>query len=152
VDDDGSVSADGDLIGRPLTRTERSLLDSLLDREFDGVAELRVQVEHSTASTGCDCGCGMIELHVPASLPVSSAVSPVPVEGAVVDASGTPIGGILLFVEHGRLAGLEVYSYDEPLPLPVADRVRWESRETPDDAAPADATTSWWRRMRPPSR
>jgi hypothetical protein len=109
---------------RPLTRTERSLLDSLLDRDFDGVAELRAQVEHATASSGCECGCGLIDLHVPAHLPVSSAAGPVPVEGTVLDADGGQIGGLLLFVEHGRLAGLEIYSYDEPLPLWAPERVR----------------------------
>jgi hypothetical protein len=118
------VSSHVDPTRRALTRTERSLLDSLLDHEFDGVAELRVQVEHATASSGCECGCGMIDLHVPPHLPVSSAAGPVPVEGTVLDASGEPIGGVLLFVEHGRLAGLEIYSNDEPLPFWAPERVR----------------------------
>ena len=113
---------------RPLTRTERSLLDSLLDREFEGVAELRAQVEQATASSGCECGCGMIDLHVPTGLPVSSA-GPVPVEGTVLDGSGEPIGGVLLFVEHGRLAGLEIYCDDEPLPT-------WVGRGPLSDAGP----------------
>jgi hypothetical protein len=112
---------------RPLTRTERSLLDSLLDHDFDGVAELRTQVEHATASSGCECGCGMIDLHVPADLPVSSAAGPVPVEGTVLDAEGEAIGGVLLFVEHGRLAGLEIYSDDEPLPFWASERMRVET-------------------------
>ena len=101
---------------RPLTRTERSLLEALLDHDFDGVAELRAQVEHATASSGCECGCGLIDLQVPDHLPVSSAAGPVPLEGTVLDARGEAIGGVLLFVEHGRLAGLEIYSDDEPLP------------------------------------
>ena len=109
---------------RALSRTERSLLASLLDHEFEGVAELRAQVKHATASSGCECGCGMIDLHVPEHLPVSSAAGPVPLEGTVVDAGGAPIGGVLLFVEHGRLAGLEIYSDDEPLPFWVSERVR----------------------------
>jgi hypothetical protein len=109
---------------RPLTRTERSLLDALLDHDFDGVAELRAQVPHATASLGCECGCGMIDLHVPPELPSSPAAGPAPVEGTVLDASGEPIGGILLFVQEGRLAGLEVYSSDEPLPFLARLRVR----------------------------
>jgi hypothetical protein len=109
---------------RPLTRTERSLLESLLDSEFEGVAELRAQVEHATASSGCECGCGLIDLSVPPDLPASSAAGPVPVEGTVLDGDGGPIGGILLFVEEGRLAGLEIYSYDEPLPFWAPGRVR----------------------------
>jgi hypothetical protein len=129
---------------RPLTTTERALVDALLDDEFDGVEELRVQARRATASTGCECGCVTIDLHVPDDVPVSPAAGAVPVEGTVLDAGGEPLGGLLLFVEHGRLAGLEVYSYDEPLPLPVADRVRREGRDDPvgEDRRP------WWRRLR----
>ena len=104
---------------RPLTTTERALLDALLDQEFDGVAELRAQARRATASTGCECGCVTLDLHVPDDAPVSSAAGTAPVEGTVVDAAGEPIGGVLLFVERGRLSGLEVHSRDEPLPYPV---------------------------------
>ena len=109
---------------RPLTPTERALLDALLDHEFDGAAELRAQALRATASTGCECGCVTIDLHVPDDVPVSATAGPAQVEGTVVDAAGEPIGGVLLFVEHGRLAGLEVHSHDEPLPVWARLRVR----------------------------
>ena len=35
---------------RPLTATERALLDTLLEREFDGVEELRAQARRATAA------------------------------------------------------------------------------------------------------
>ncbi|MFD2091326.1 hypothetical protein [Blastococcus deserti] len=133
---------------RPLTRTERSLLDSLLHHDFDGVEALRAQVPHATASTGCECGCMTIDLHVPASLPASPARNPVPVEGTVLDRDGEPIGGLVLFVEHGRLAGLEVHSFDEPLPLPAPERVRWETGEGGEAEPAVGAQRSWWRRRR----
>jgi hypothetical protein len=116
---------------RPLTPTERALLDALLDHEFDGAAELRAQALRATASTGCECGCVTIDLHVPDDVPVSSSPGPAPVEGTVVDAAGEPIGGVLLFVEHGRLAGLEVHSLDEPLPVWAPERVRFGTDRTP---------------------
>jgi hypothetical protein len=78
------------------------------------VEELREQARHATASTGCECGCVTIDLHVPEDLPGSPAGTEAPVEGTVVDARGEPIGGVLLFVENGRLSALEVYSHDEP--------------------------------------
>jgi hypothetical protein len=35
-------------------------------------------------------------------------------------------GGLLLFVEDGRLSGLEVYSLtDDSLPMPDLEHVRW---------------------------
>jgi len=129
---------------RPLTTTERALVDALLDHDFDGAAELRAQVDRATASTGCECGCVTIDLHVPDDAPVSPVVAPSPVEGTVVDAAGEPIGGVLLFVEHGRLAGLEVHALDEPVPLPRPQRVGWETWDVPV----GEDRRSWWRRLR----
>ncbi len=111
---------------RPLTDRERALVIAFLSQEFRGVDELRTQVAQVSASFGCTCGCGTLDLHVPDTLPRSSVNSPVPVEGTVVSADGEPIGGLLLFVEEGRLSGLEVYSLDDdPLPMPSLERVPW---------------------------
>jgi hypothetical protein len=113
---------------RPLTSDERALLDALLRHEFVGVGALRVQARQVQASPGCTCGCGSIDLHVPHTTPRSSAGSPVSM-GEVVGADGQLVGGLLLFLEDGRLAGLEVYSYDDPLPMPRPDQVRWYSAD-----------------------
>jgi hypothetical protein len=111
---------------RPLTDSELALLNALLGHEFHGVEELRTQVAQVSASPGCTCGCGTLNLHVPVAAPRSSTPSPVAVEGTVVSADGEPIGGLLLFVEEGRLSGLEVYSLDDdPLSMPSLERVRW---------------------------
>ncbi len=110
---------------RPLTSNERALLDGFLRQEFEGVEALRVRAGEVLASPGCTCGCGTIDLHVPPGTPRSSARSPLLVEGELVGADGVPIGGLLLFLDDGRLAGLEVYSFDDPLPLPLAEQVRW---------------------------
>ncbi len=66
------------------------------------------------------CGSGTIEL-IPRGddLPRSDAGSPVPVEAQVLDAQGNEVGGLLLFVRDALLDSLEVYSHDEPLPLPT---------------------------------
>jgi hypothetical protein len=79
------------------------------------------------ARKGCECGCGTIDL-IPmgTDLPRSDAGSPVPAEGTVLDADGAAVGGLLLFVTDGLLASLEAYAYDQPLPLPTIDRVRWD--------------------------
>ncbi|WP_328414873.1 hypothetical protein OG470_21500 [Micromonospora sp. NBC_00389] len=45
------------------------------------------------------------------------------------DDQGKTSGGILLFVHEGQLADLEVYSYDDPLPMPSPDRVSWFLRD-----------------------
>ena len=135
---------------RPLTTTERALLDSLLDHDFDGVAELRAQALRATASTSCECGCVTIDLHVPDDAPVSAAVGPAPVEGTGVEAAGEPIGGVLLFLAEGRLSGLEVHSVDEPVSVvPPVERVSWDTvdRDTTSDPQ-ADDRPSLWQRLR----
>ncbi|MGY1639494.1 hypothetical protein ACI78V_22840 [Geodermatophilus sp. SYSU D00742] len=117
-----------DVATRPLTSSERALLDALLGHAFDGVEQLRVQARRVTASPGCTCGCGTLDLHVPDTVPLSPATGPVPVEGTVVGADGEPVGGVLLVVDGGRLSCLEVYPLgSEPLPLPDPLRVRWHT-------------------------
>ena len=111
---------------RPLTPDERVLLDALLVHSFPGVEELRLQAQRVEAKKGCECGCGTIDLVLTEQgLPRSNASSPVPAEGRVLDAAGIEVGGLLLFLADGRLQSLEVYSYDDPLPLPEVDQVRW---------------------------
>ncbi len=130
---DVGVGAEGGAARRPLTRAERALLDSLLEGEFDGVTELRAQARVATASTGCECGCVTVDLHVPDDAPVSRVVGPGPLESSVVDAAGAPIGGVLLFVADGRLSGLEVHSLDEPVPFWAPERVRFRTRSPRSD-------------------
>lgn len=105
---------------RPLTTGERALLDALLAHDFPGAAELRAQAPSVRARRGCRCGCGTIGLIPDETSAVSAAVSPVPVEGVI-----GAVGGVLLFLTEGRLAALEVYSWDGPLPLPPPDQVEW---------------------------
>jgi len=59
-------------------------------------------------------------------MPVRTVPSPAPCEGIVLGAAGEVVGGLLLWVRDGLLDWLEVYWYDEPLPVPALDRVRWE--------------------------
>lgn len=112
----------------PLTAEERRLLDAFLAQDFPGASELRAQAGTVVASRGCDCGCGTINLHPEGDrgLPRVSVTSPLPLQGTVKDESGELVGGLLLFVEEGLLASLEVYSFGpEPLPLPPVERVEW---------------------------
>ena len=108
---------------RPLEANDRALLDALLAQDFDGAAALRQQLRTATATPGCTCGCGTLNLFVSAQAPLSTAAHLTPAEGTVWDEAGEAVGGLLLFVEGGRLSSLEVYSYLEPLPLPALDRV-----------------------------
>ena len=110
---------------RPLTRTERALLDALLAHDFPGAPVLREQVREVTSTPGCTCGCGTLDLHVADSAPTVAAGGPAPVEGTIRGTDGRPTGGVLLFVEDGRLARLDITSYGDPLPVPAVEQVTW---------------------------
>ena len=110
---------------RPLTPTERGLLDALLSHDFPGAGELRTQIARTTATSGCTCGCGTVDLQVADEATAASVGGVAPVEGTVLDTDGAPVGGVLLFAEAGRLSRLEVYSYGDPIPLPAAEQVTW---------------------------
>jgi len=110
---------------RPLTGTERALLDALLAHDFPGAPVLREQAAEVTATPGCTCGCGTLDLHVPVTAPTVAAGGPAPVEGTIRGAGGRPLGGVLLFVEDGRLSRLDVTSHGDPLPVPAPAQVTW---------------------------
>ena len=110
---------------RPLSRDEREVLNALLTDDVPGVAALRAQAQNVLASRGCNCGCGTIDLHVADGAPNAGVAGPAPVEGTVRDADGRPTGGVLLFVEDGRLARLDITSHGDPLPVPDPAHVTW---------------------------
>jgi hypothetical protein len=112
----------------PLLEDERALLDALLAHDFSGVEALREQAKHVWAKRGCECGCGTIDLVTDGtSVPRSEATNPAPVEGAVHNAAGEEVGGLILFIKDGMLLSLEIYSHEEPLPLPRLEQVTWRS-------------------------
>lgn len=113
---------------RRLSQVERALLDDLLAHDFAGVEALREQARNVLANRGCDCGCETINL-TPQDQDAlrSAASSPAEVEGRVLGADGEDVGGPLLFLKGGLLSSLEVYSYDQPLPLPEPHQVIWQS-------------------------
>lgn len=90
-------------VARPLTDLERDALELLLSADFPGVQQLRVQAASVTAERA-----GMIiDLVVSEAAPLATVLSRTPVQ-AVVDGDGYD-GGLLLFVDEGRLSGLEYW-------------------------------------------
>lgn len=111
---------------RPLSANEGALVDALLTPDFPGVEALRDQAKSLLARSGCSCGCGTIDLLPQGDPPHSAAVNPAPSEGLIRNADGDEVNGLLLFIRHGLLASLEVYSFDDPLPLPNVALVEFD--------------------------
>ena len=86
------------------------MLRALLSADFDGVAELRAQVDRATVVGGCACGCPSVELAVPDDVPRASVPGRLaPVEGRKGEYS------VILFLDDGRLSYLElIYTDDDP--------------------------------------
>ena len=88
-------------VTRPPTARERDILDLLLSIDIPGAGELPEQAMSVSAEHE-----GMvIDLIVNEGLPSATVVSRTPVQAAV-DGDGYD-GGVLLFVDGGRLSALE---------------------------------------------
>jgi hypothetical protein len=111
---------------RPLTASERGILDLLLTQDFEGVDALRAQVPHVSVVGRCTCGCATVDLAVDKGRckPAPSYSRPILSEAQVVDDDKEPLGGVIAFLDDGYLSMLEIYSYGDPIPKwPEKDRV-----------------------------
>ena len=116
--DSGRVRATIAPVPRLLSDRERDILDLLLSVDFPGAVELRQQAVSVSAERE-----GMIiDLVVSAESPRATVVNRTPVQ-AVVDGDGYD-GGVLLFVDDGRLSALEY---------------GWVTQERPDVMPPLTA-------------
>ncbi|MFJ7249762.1 hypothetical protein ACIQWA_34710 [Kitasatospora sp. NPDC098652] len=104
-----------------------ALLESLLAADTPAFRALRAQIPHLRVTGGCKCPCPSLDLALadPTAAPAAPVTDTPAAEATVVDADGTPIGGVMVFVTEGRLSYLEVYSWaDEPITrLPSPDRL-----------------------------
>ena len=102
--------------GRRLSEAESQVLTSLLALGFSGVTELRCQALSARVVGKCSCGCASVELEVDKEqCPPSSASRPIPAQATVLDPSGNPVGGVIIFLEGGYLSYFEIYSFDKPI-------------------------------------
>lgn len=97
-------------VPRPLSARERAILDLLLSVDFPGVDVLRKQALSASAE-GEHTVVGLV---IDESLPRAQMVGRTPVQ-AVVDGDGYD-GGVLLFVDDGRLSALEYWWVTEEAP------------------------------------
>ena len=104
-----------EILPRPLTPHERTILDLLLDGDFPGAAAFRAQAEHVQVVATCGCGCdsysvGLTDPTVPrADLPNG----PIPQELTVTDPDGTNYGSIVMLARNGVLSYLDFHTWDD---------------------------------------
>ncbi|WP_198347814.1 hypothetical protein [Nocardia terrae] len=95
---------------REPTVNEREALYAMLEGDFPGAAELREQALTVKVIGKCACGCPAIDLLVDPTTPAAPN-RPNPAREAATDD-----GGLLLFVQDGKLTGLEYYSWTDDTP------------------------------------
>jgi hypothetical protein len=117
---------------------ERAPLDLMLTRNFPGRTELVQQAATvQTAGLSCSCGCPSFSLVPDRSLPPSAVAY---AERMVSEAHGTDPGGnevgVLLFIEEGYLAQVEVYSFvgDAFSGLPQPDSLKLSEWSEPNES------------------
>jgi hypothetical protein len=105
---------------RPLTPVERAALEVLLAVDFPGAAELRAQAATARVTSRCGCGCPSVGLTVSETAPVAE------VEGRVAVDADAPDGGLIVFVDEGRLSWFEYWSIGDRAPagFPPPDEIR----------------------------
>jgi hypothetical protein len=111
---------------RPLEPDELRILTLLLAQDFAGADDLRAQLPFVRVVGRCTCGCATVDLEVghEGSAPAVRCHSPLPSEAQVRDMAGETAGGILIFLEDGWLASLEIYAYGDPITAwPADDRL-----------------------------
>lgn len=97
---------------RSLLPNERAALDALLACDFDGAPELRRQA----ATVSADGSGLIINLVVDSSIPAAPVRSRAPVEAPVYTDDGLLRNGLILFVDEGRLSGLEYWWTTDEMP------------------------------------
>lgn len=111
---------------RPLDHREREVLRLILDAPIPGAAELAAQLDVARVTRHWG-RTPSVDIEVPHSVsPASQVASGVlPIDAEVVDEAGNPVGEILVWIDSGRLSGLEFAWYLEETPdtLPNRDRV-----------------------------
>jgi hypothetical protein len=115
-----------DVEPRPLTIAERSIIDALLTRTFEGVEELREQMRTARVVGRCDCGCPTIDIEPDADAPTAPLDGPLaPVEGRIAPEGNGPPGEVILFIDAGRVTSLEYVFYGDTVPAqwPSLDRL-----------------------------
>lgn len=122
----GDASMDASASTRPLDHQERDVLSLILDTPIPGAAELAAQLDVARVTRHWG-RTPSVDIEVPTSVAPASRVASgvLPIDAEVVDEAGNPVGEILVWIDSGRLSGLEFAWYLEDVPdtLPSRDRL-----------------------------
>ncbi len=104
---------------RPMTEREAEVLALMLAGDDPALEPLRAQAAVALVSSGCGCGCATIDFDLDGqgALP-ASPVSRFQLHACSRESpgvAGADPWGVILFVDEGRLASLELVWYERPI-------------------------------------
>lgn len=111
---------------RPLTDLEAGVITKLLSVGRRGSAEYMKQIPYAQVVSTWGVGSPSVDVAVgPAAAAAGGVTDGIFVDGAVTDPAGRPIGEVILWVEAGRLSGIEYawYTDERPAKLPEPDQI-----------------------------
>ena len=139
---------------RPLTSTERDVLDRLLAPDFPGVEELRIQAQTAVVIGTCPCGCPSYDVVVADDAPRGMVVNPIPSGGLSAEIVNPPDGvavmsEVMLWARDGILGGTEIIAYGADTPTEWPDFTGWTfSGSPPPQLPPRPSRFTMWRLKR----
>ncbi|MGW4773121.1 hypothetical protein ACWEO2_34435 [Nocardia sp. NPDC004278] len=111
---------------RVLTELESGVVTKLLSSGAAGAGEFLSQIPFAQVVATWGVGSPSVDLSVlPSAVPASGSTDGIFASGAVTDRNGAPVGEVILWVENGRLSGIEYawYTDERPQELPEPARI-----------------------------
>ncbi|CAM4274740.1 hypothetical protein NONI108955_18235 [Nocardia ninae] len=108
---------------RALTELEASVVTTLLSSSGKaGAGDYLAQVPFARVIATWGDGSPSVDLMVPPDVAaVSGSTNGIFIDGGVTDRNGAPIGEVILWVEDGRLGGIEYTWYTDERPKSLPD-------------------------------
>ncbi|MBF6181957.1 hypothetical protein [Nocardia otitidiscaviarum] len=111
---------------RALTDLECGVIAKLLATGRSGAQDYLRQIPDAQVVATWGIGSPSVDVVVPADVVAASdSTDGIFASGAVTDSAGAPIGEVTLWVEHGRLSGIEYawYTDERPPTLPEPSQI-----------------------------
>ncbi|WP_433521179.1 hypothetical protein ACQPZ2_27955 [Nocardia pseudovaccinii] len=112
---------------RALNELESGVVTKLLSSGAAGAGEFLSQIPFAQVVATWGVGSPSVDLAVlPGAAQASGSTDGIFASGAVTDRNGAPVGEVILWVENGRLSGIEYAWYTDVRPRALPEPARIE--------------------------
>ncbi|MFI6774285.1 hypothetical protein [Nocardia sp. NPDC050412] len=112
---------------RAMTELETGVVTKLLSSGKAGAGDYLAQIPFTQVNATWGVGSPSVDVVVPSGVETASgSTDGIFANGAVTDHNGAPIGEVILWVEHGRLSGIEYAWYTDVRPQTLPEPAQIE--------------------------